>query len=73
MPTANSWLVAGHVPVTRRDVTWPMFPRIVAIPRIERREESNMYQTKNDLPEKTRADVIAILKARFVDSVDCMH
>lgn len=53
----------GHVPVTRRDVTWPMFPCSIAIPRIKRREEPNMYQTKHDLPEKTRADVIAILNA----------
>jgi hypothetical protein len=40
-----------------------MFPRSIAIPLIERREEPNMYQTKHDLQQKTRADVIAILNA----------
>ena len=32
-----------------------------------------MYQTKNDLPEQTRAGVITILNARLADSVDLMH
>src|SRR5262245_47375244 len=32
-----------------------------------------MYQTKNDLPAQTRADVIVILNARLADSVDLMH
>ena len=32
-----------------------------------------MYQTKNDLPAPTRADVIAILNARLADSIDLMH
>jgi starvation-inducible DNA-binding protein len=32
-----------------------------------------MYQTKNDLPEQIRADVIAILNARLADSIDLMH
>jgi DNA-binding ferritin-like protein len=32
-----------------------------------------MYQTKNDLPTHTRADVIVILNARLADSIDLMH
>jgi starvation-inducible DNA-binding protein len=32
-----------------------------------------MYNTKNDLPEMTRADVVAILNARLADSIDLMH
>jgi starvation-inducible DNA-binding protein len=32
-----------------------------------------MYNTKNDLPEKTREGVIKILNARLADSVDLMH
>ena len=32
-----------------------------------------MYQTKNDLPAQTRADVIVILNARLADSIDIMH
>ena len=32
-----------------------------------------MYQTKNDLPAQTRADVIEILNARLADSIDLMH
>src|SRR5690349_12777723 len=32
-----------------------------------------MYQTKNDLPAHTRADVIEILNARLADSIDLMH
>lgn len=32
-----------------------------------------MYQTKNDLPEKTRRAVAAILDARLADSVDLMQ
>src|SRR3989454_5732750 len=41
--------------------------------RIEEREEAHMYQTKNDLPAQTRADVIVILNARLADSIDLMH
>src|SRR2546426_1938349 len=41
--------------------------------RIEEREEASMYQTKNDLPGITRADVIVILNARLADSIDLMH
>src|SRR5712692_7845588 len=41
--------------------------------RREAREEVHMYQTKNDLPAQTRADVIAILNARLADSIDLMH
>ena len=37
------------------------------------KEETYMYQTKNDLPAQTRADVIEILNARLADSVDLMH
>jgi starvation-inducible DNA-binding protein len=36
-------------------------------------EETSMYQTKNDLPAQTRADVIEILNARLADSIDLMH
>ena len=32
-----------------------------------------MYKTKNDLPEKIRADAVAILNARLADSIDLMH
>ena len=32
-----------------------------------------MYKTKNDLPEKTRTEVLTILNARLADSVDLMH
>jgi starvation-inducible DNA-binding protein len=32
-----------------------------------------MYKTKNDLPEKTRTEVIAILNAHLANSVDLMH
>ncbi len=32
-----------------------------------------MYKTKNDLPEKTRAEVVAILNARLAESIDLMH
>ena len=32
-----------------------------------------MYQTKNDLPAHTRAEVIEILNARLADSMDRMH
>ncbi|MFZ0890379.1 MAG: DNA starvation/stationary phase protection protein Dps [Candidatus Binataceae bacterium] len=32
-----------------------------------------MYKTKNDLPEKTRHEVVAILNARLADSIDLMH
>ena len=32
-----------------------------------------MYKTKNDLPEKTRAEVVPILNARLADSIDLMH
>jgi len=37
------------------------------------REEVHMYQTKNDLPAHTRADVIEMLNARLADSIDLMH
>jgi starvation-inducible DNA-binding protein len=32
-----------------------------------------MYQTKNDLPAHTRAEVIELLNARLADSIDLMH
>jgi starvation-inducible DNA-binding protein len=32
-----------------------------------------MYQTKNDLPAHTRADVIVILNTRLAESIDLMH
>ncbi len=32
-----------------------------------------MHKTRNDLPEKTRHEVAAILNARLADSVDLMH
>lgn len=32
-----------------------------------------MHKTKNDLPEKTRVEVITILNARLADSIDLMH
>jgi starvation-inducible DNA-binding protein len=32
-----------------------------------------MYQTKNDVPDHTRADVIAILNARLADRIDLMQ
>lgn len=32
-----------------------------------------MHKTKNDLPEKTRAQVITILNSRLADSIDLMH
>jgi starvation-inducible DNA-binding protein len=32
-----------------------------------------MHKTKNDLPEKTRTEVITILNARLADSIDLMH
>jgi starvation-inducible DNA-binding protein len=32
-----------------------------------------MYQTKNDLPAQTRADVIGIRNARLADRIDLMH
>jgi starvation-inducible DNA-binding protein len=32
-----------------------------------------VYQTKNDLPAHTRAEVIGILNARLADSIDLMH
>ena len=37
------------------------------------KEEIYMYQTKNDLPAQTRANVIEILNARLADSIDLMH
>jgi starvation-inducible DNA-binding protein len=33
----------------------------------------NMYKTKNDLPEKTRSEAIAILNANLASSIDLMH
>src|SRR2546427_12587676 len=41
--------------------------------RREEREEAHMYQTKNDLPAHTRAEVIEILNARLADSIDLMQ
>src|SRR5262245_30523976 len=41
--------------------------------RIEEREEAQMYQTKNDLPAQTRADVIGIRNARLADSIDLIR
>jgi starvation-inducible DNA-binding protein len=32
-----------------------------------------MHKTKNDLPEKTRTEVIAILNAHLANSIDLMH
>jgi starvation-inducible DNA-binding protein len=32
-----------------------------------------MHSTKNDLPEKTRTTIIAIINARLADSIDLMH
>jgi starvation-inducible DNA-binding protein len=32
-----------------------------------------MHKTKNDIPEKTRVAVVAILNARLADTVDLMH
>jgi starvation-inducible DNA-binding protein len=32
-----------------------------------------MYKTKNDLPEKTRTEAIAILNAHLANSIDLMH
>jgi len=32
-----------------------------------------VHKTKNDLPEKTRHEVVAILNARLADSIDLMH
>lgn len=32
-----------------------------------------MHKTKNDIPEKTRAEVITILNSRVADSIDLMH
>ena len=32
-----------------------------------------MYQTKNEVPDHTRADVIAILNARLADRIDLMQ
>jgi starvation-inducible DNA-binding protein len=32
-----------------------------------------MYKTKNDIPEKVREQIIALLNARLADSVDLMH
>ncbi len=32
-----------------------------------------MHKTKNDLPEKTRHEMAALLNARLADSVDLMH
>lgn len=32
-----------------------------------------MYQTKNDIPEKTRSMLVELLNARLADSVDLMH
>src|ERR671924_607897 len=45
----------------------------VRVRRREEREEAHMYQTKNDLPAHTRADVIEILNARLADSINLMH
>jgi starvation-inducible DNA-binding protein len=32
-----------------------------------------MHNTKNDLPEKTRSAVVAILNARLADAIDLVH
>lgn len=32
-----------------------------------------MFQTKNDLPEKTRRDCVALLQQRLADGIDLMH
>lgn len=32
-----------------------------------------MYKTKNDIPEKTRTEIIGILNANLANSVDLMH
>ena len=32
-----------------------------------------MHRTKNDLPEKTRTEVVAILNANLANSIDLMH
>ena len=32
-----------------------------------------MYKTKNDLPQKTREEIVKILNARLADSFDLMH
>jgi starvation-inducible DNA-binding protein len=37
------------------------------------REEAQMYQTKNELPAHTRAEVIGILSARLAGGIDLMH
>ena len=41
--------------------------------RYQTQEATDMYQTKNDLPAPTRADVIEILNARLADSIGLMH
>ena len=41
--------------------------------RSQTKAATDMYQTKNDLPAQTRADVIGIRNARLADSIDLMH
>ncbi len=41
--------------------------------RSQTKAATDMYQTKNDLPAPTRADVIGIRNARLADSIDRMH
>ena len=40
--------------------------------RPQTKATTGMYQTKNDLPVQTRADVIGIRNARLADSIDFM-
>jgi starvation-inducible DNA-binding protein len=40
--------------------------------RSQTKAATDMYQTKNDLPAQTRADVIGIRNARLADSIDLM-
>lgn len=40
------------------------------VPETRSREQSRMYPTKNDLPEATRVEVIALLNQRLADAID---
>jgi starvation-inducible DNA-binding protein len=41
--------------------------------QFQNEEETIVHKTKNDLPEKIRTEVIAILNANLANSIDLMH
>ena len=49
----------------------PLAPRVHSSPAVEREpEQPRIYQTKNDLPQATRVQVIELLNQRLADGID---